>query len=301
MQGCEALQFFAVWSVLLFIWAEKPGISFMEDHTMAIKTISLSGTEVAVTGLDGSNAHIRNDGTDVIYASKTAGAAPGADGTASIPAGQSDTIRGINKTLYLTGTGSVLVQTDDYIENPFKTSAQAGGSGADDVARAALTAHAANTDIHVSSAEKESWNGKAEPSAIPAKLQYINYLGYVSDVNRTLNNPNYSECSYECIITTAEAALIGLPSCWWQIKYLRHTDNNGFGCQIAFPIDGPDNSPRYRTSAGLAWADWKLLCDGGNAETLDSHPAGDFVMRDEFSELSDKVNSLVAGSSTTSD
>ena len=55
---------------------------------MATKTITLTGAEVAVTGLDGANAHIRNDGTDVIYAAKAAGISAGADGVLSIPAGQ---------------------------------------------------------------------------------------------------------------------------------------------------------------------------------------------------------------------
>ena len=227
---------------------------------MATKTITLTGAEVAVTGLDGAHAHIRNDGTEVIYAAKTAGITAGADGVASIPAGQSDTIRGISGAVYLLGTGSVLIQSDDYVASPFKTSAQAGGSGADEVARAAINAHSGNaeihvtaeekvtwngkanqadfadhtgnlsvhmtdsdrkkmseidtkvnkntfyaqitdieldigehtgnTDIHVTAEEKSNWNGKAAPSDIPEKIQYVNYLGYVSDVENILNNTN---------------------------------------------------------------------------------------------------------------
>ena len=124
---------------------------------MATKTINLTGAEVAVTGLDGAHAHIRNDSTDTIYAAKTAGITAGADGVASIPAGQSDTIRGISGAVYLLGTGSVLIQSDDYVASPFKTSAQ-GGSGADSVARAAIEAHAADVDIHVTADEKAYWN-----------------------------------------------------------------------------------------------------------------------------------------------
>lgn len=259
---------------------------------MATKTITLTGGEVAVTGLDGSNAHIRNDGAGTIYAAKTAGITAGADGVASIPAGQSDTIRGISGTVYLLGTGSLLIQSDDYIVSPFKTSAQAGGSGADEVARAAITAHAENVTVHVTAEEKSNWNGKAAPSDIPAKIQYVNYLGYVSDVENILNNSNYAVSAYECIITTSEAALIGLPSCWWQIKYLRHTDNNGFGCQIAFPIDGPSYLPRYRTSLGTVWNEWKLFSDGGNAATLETHPASDFVLKSDYDALEARVAAL---------
>lgn len=137
---------------------------------MATKTITLTGAEVAVTGLDGAHAHIRNDGTEVIYAAKTAGITAGADGVASIPAGQSDTIRGISGAVYLLGTGSALIQSDDYVVSPFKTSAASGGSGADEVARAAINTHAGNAEIHVTAAEKTAWNGKAERTDIPTTL-----------------------------------------------------------------------------------------------------------------------------------
>ena len=132
---------------------------------MATKTITLTGAEVAVTGLDGAHAHIRNDGTEVIYAAKTAGITAGADGVASIPAGQSDTIRGISGAVYLLGTGSALIQSDDYVASPFKTSAQ-GGSGADEVARAAINAHEGNTVVHVTAADKGVWNDKVSCAVV---------------------------------------------------------------------------------------------------------------------------------------
>lgn len=132
---------------------------------MATKTINLTGAEVEVTGLDGAHAHIRNDSTEVIYAAKTAGITAGADGVASIPAGQSDTIRGISGAVYLLGTGSVLIQSDDYVASPFKTSAASGGSGADEVARTAINTHAGNDEIHVTAAEKARWDEKSADKA----------------------------------------------------------------------------------------------------------------------------------------
>ena len=137
---------------------------------MATKTINLTGAEVAVTGLDGAHAHIRNDGTEVIYAAKTAGITAGADGVASIPAGQSDTIRGISGAVYLLGTGSVLIQSDDYVASPFKTSAASGGSAVDEVARTAINTHSGNDEIHVTAEEKAAWDAKAELADIPDKL-----------------------------------------------------------------------------------------------------------------------------------
>lgn len=129
------------------------------------KTITLSGAEVMVA-LDGAHAHIRNDGTDIIYAAKTAGITAGADGVASIPAGQADTVRGISGVVYLLGTGAAHIQSDDYVASPFKTSAQAGGSGADEVARAAINAHAGNTEAHVTAADKGAWNDKVSCAVV---------------------------------------------------------------------------------------------------------------------------------------
>ena len=124
---------------------------------MSELTITLTGSEEKAE-FSGSNAWLRNDGTDTIYAAKSAGVAAGADGVVAIPAGQSAPVYGANGTVFLLGTGSVQLIGSDYSTNPFKTSAQSGGSGADSVARAAISAHAGNTDIHVTAAEKAAWN-----------------------------------------------------------------------------------------------------------------------------------------------
>ena len=160
---------------------------------MATKTINLTGAEVAVVELDGAHAHIRNDSTDTIYAAKTAGITAGADGVASIPAGQADTLRGISGAVYLLGTGSALIQSDDYVESPFKASTASGGSAVDDVARAAVSTHAGNADIHVTADEKAVWNGKAEltdiPSSLPANGGNADTLDGLH-ANEIASNPN---------------------------------------------------------------------------------------------------------------
>lgn len=124
---------------------------------MATKTITLAGAELAVTGLDGSNAAVRNDSADVLYVGIKPGITPGADGVMSVPAGQSAVVYGISGTIYALGTGQAVIVSSDYNDNPFKTAAQ-GGSGADDVARAAISAHSGNADIHVTADEKAAWN-----------------------------------------------------------------------------------------------------------------------------------------------
>lgn len=115
---------------------------------MSNLTISLTGSEVKAD-FYGTNAWLRNDGTSTVYASKSPSVTAGADGVVSVPAGGSAPVFDAHGTVYLIGTGSVLLIGSDYSENPFKTSAQSGGSSADEVARAAIEAHAGNSTIHL--------------------------------------------------------------------------------------------------------------------------------------------------------
>lgn len=125
---------------------------------MTSKTIVLTGEEIRVEYSGGANAWLRNDGTAAVYASGAPGITAGADGVVSIPAGQAAAIYGACGAVYLLGTtGSVQLVGSDYTACPFKTSAL-GGSGADSVARAAIEAHAADADIHVTADEKAYWN-----------------------------------------------------------------------------------------------------------------------------------------------
>ena len=133
---------------------------------MTAKTITLTGAEIRAGYSGGSNAWLRNDGADVIYAAAVPGITAGSDGVVSIPAGQSAPVYGAYGTVYLLGTGSVQLIGSDYSTNPFKTSAQSGGSGADSVARAAITAHAGNTEIHVTAAQKSAWDGLSNPNLL---------------------------------------------------------------------------------------------------------------------------------------
>ena len=125
---------------------------------MTSKTIVLTGEEIRADYSGGTNAWLRNDGTATVYASAAPGVTAGADGVVSIPAGQAAAIYGACGAVYLLGTtGSVQLVGSDYTACPFKTAAL-GGSGADSVARAAIEAHAADTDIHVTADEKAYWN-----------------------------------------------------------------------------------------------------------------------------------------------
>ena len=127
---------------------------------MTSKTIVFTGEEIRADYSGGTNAWLRNDGTATVYASTAPGVTAGADGVVSIPAGQAVRIDGACRTVYLLGTGgSVQLVGSDYTACPFKTSTSAGGeSGVDEVARAAIEAHAGNADIHVTATEKAAWN-----------------------------------------------------------------------------------------------------------------------------------------------
>lgn len=93
-----------------------------------IKTIVLSGAEEAVE-LNGTNCDIRNDGADTVYASANAGVTAGADGVLSIPAGGAAKLLDCEGTVYLLGTGSVMLCGNDYAESVFKSAATSSGGG----------------------------------------------------------------------------------------------------------------------------------------------------------------------------
>ena len=141
--------------------SEKTKRKFINEERevfMSNLTISLTGSEVRAD-FHGTNAWLRNDGTSTVYASKSPSVTAGADGVVSVPAGGSAPVFDAHGTVYLIGTGSVLLIGSDYSENPFKSSAQSGGSGADEVARAAIEAHVGNSSIHLTA---EQLNGAVE-------------------------------------------------------------------------------------------------------------------------------------------
>lgn len=140
---------------------------------MTSKTINLTGAELAVAYAVNNYPYVwlRNDSATVIYASSGGNITAGSDGVMSIPAGQSACVYCTSDIVYLLGTGSVMLVASNTPECPFKVSMLTGGSSSvDDVARAAIGAHAGNADVHVTAAQKSAWDAKAELSDIPNKL-----------------------------------------------------------------------------------------------------------------------------------
>lgn len=139
-------------------------------------TITLSGSE-AKSEFIGYNAWIRNDGTSVIYASKYSGITAGANNVVSIPSGGSAPIFGANGTVFLLGSGSVQLIGSDYALNPFKSSAQSGGSGADEIARVAIETHAENVDLHTRRIDKIRWDGLCNQNLLDNPNFHVNQRG----------------------------------------------------------------------------------------------------------------------------
>ena len=232
---------------------------------MSELTITLAGSEEKAE-FSGSNAWLRNDGTDTVYAAKSAGIAAGADGVVAVPAGQSAPVYGANGTVFLLGTGSVQLIGSDYSTNPFKTSAQSGGSGADSVARAAISAHAGNTDIHVTATEKAIWNDKA-------------------DLNQTLRNLTFwSEGDIKDKSLASASGFVfvgnevtGMPydNTYW-FASIEHTTNH---CKItATDINNHRKTFNIVYSDTLKkWDEWINIADGGNADTLNGLHANEIA------------------------
>ena len=92
-----------------------------------IKTVTLSGTELEVTGLAGQNTIIRNLGGTSVYARASPGVEPDADGVLEIPAGSAANLYGTNGTVCLLGNEKVQLTGTDY--NDLNCTSMMGGSG----------------------------------------------------------------------------------------------------------------------------------------------------------------------------
>lgn len=240
---------------------------------MATKTINLTGAEVAVTGLDGAHAHITNMGADIIYAAKSAGISPGADGVVPIPAGNGNTLRGISGAVYLSGTGSVLIQSDDYVQPPsFRNSTASGGSGVDDIARAAVNEHAGNAEIHVTTAEKSSWNAKVDSEALNPFVHTIE-LGKNTTDTKTATGISGKTTIYRCVSWTDYP--VDFPDAQGTLIAINYT-GSGTAEIDAMYLKQIMISPVYertfeRTIRKLTVGEWKCISDGGKAASVGAY------------------------------
>ena len=255
---------------------------------MTSKTIALSGAEIRADYSGGTNAWLRNDGTATVYASTAPGVTAGADGVVSIPAGQAMRIDGACGTLYLLGTGSVQLVGSDYTACPFKISAQSGGSGADEVARAAIEAHTGNADIHVTADEKASWDGKADSADIPTKISELaNDSGFITSPDggnaAQLGGISANELDRvrHAVVGGAKggAQWTGVDATKGDITIRMQVDADYNRILIFKSVDGQET-----------WAELPL-----DADTVDGKHADDFALKSELKALEARVAALEGG------
>ena len=212
-------------------------------------TVTLSGSE-SEARFSGANAWLRNDGAATVYAAKTAGVTAGADGVVAVPAGGSAPVYGANGRVFLLGTGSVQLIGSDYSTNPFKTSAQAGGSGVDDVARAAVTAHAGNSALHVSD----------------DVLQYKGYLnsGSLLDHALAMTGSGYLLVGTNTTDTPADGQ-------FYFVEVRKHSGGSCAVVAIRFNAGGVFTN-RYNSNPNMQkWYGWSNAADGGCAASVGAY------------------------------
>lgn len=160
---------------------------------------------------------------------------------------------------------------------------RANVSGVDEVARAAIEAHAGNTEIHVTADDKAAWNGKAEISDIPSTLPAD---GGNAD---TVDNKHASDFMQflgdfrngsilETVLTLSGTGYIyfGSANCTdmpvggqYYFAEVRKLSTNveiiatQFGSGTVF-------TNRYN-GASQVWSGWKNVADGGNAASVGAY------------------------------
>lgn len=258
------------------------------------KTLDLNGGETEVR-MEGNYTSIRNDSSGMVYLAAEPGILPDAEGVVSIPVGDSVTVNDEANPIYVTGTGKVLLISSHSEANPFKTSAQSG-SGADGVARAAISSHAANTEVHVTASEKSAWNAKADKSDIPASLPAdggnADTLGGRHESNFVENMLNqdmhfslvWGDSNY--ITSQIDADIPAVPVLSNYVFILARNSEGKVMSALAIGADYTENIYVYQSGK------WKKVNDNGNAATLGTHPASDFAMKSEYNVLDARITAL---------
>lgn len=92
-----------------------------------IKTVTLSGSELSVSGLDKNNTLVINNSDASVFAGNSPNITAYEDGVIEIPAGARDTVVGTNGTVYLLGTGRVELRGVDYVGFSKPSTSEGGG------------------------------------------------------------------------------------------------------------------------------------------------------------------------------
>ena len=108
-------------------------------------------------------------------------------------------------------------------------------------------------------------------------LHSSSFMQWIGEQNDTtiIGDANYKN-NYLCNVATGKS-LLGLPiEGWYHIEYHKHVNGNGYGMQIAYPLNFT-GSIMVRYAVGTTWGKWSNIADGGNAETLDGLHANEIA------------------------
>lgn len=105
------------------------------------------------------------------------------------------------------------------------------------------------------------------------------FVNRLDNINSTIADNNNYRNSYVSDLNNEESSKIGLDNCWHHLFYNKHTNINGYGMEIAFPLDNTSVTPKWRNANSGSWSSWKNLNDGGNADKLDGYHADSFLLK----------------------
>ena len=143
-----------------------------------------------------------------------------------------------------------------------------------------------DNEIRVDYATNADTVGGKSPDAFFSRYQALLTVDYVSKADM--------DTDYKGVVDSNTANSIGLDgsgNCWWHIIGLRNSNDDGYGTQLAIPLY-PGNSnqrPKYRTSAGTTFWNWKNLSDGGNAASVGAYTEA------KLTELEARIAALEGG------
>ncbi len=272
-----------------------------------IKTVVLNNEETRVD-LGRRNCHIRNMGSETIYASVQPGIIPDADGVLSVLAGAVDTLVNTDGHVYLKGTGKVQLVGSDFADGILGGLAGAGDIGAAVAAAVAKIVADAPEDFDTLK-EISDWieshsesaaamnseitalkTNKADKTEIPDASTFAD--NKVLNTLEQVNNPDLKSGIY-----SVEGVMLAFASQVLSRSTVlivnKHRRNSGYGVQIGIPYDdGQQMGVYYRMANAGVWSDWISLADGGNADTVDDKHSKDFF---QFHNLNGAETSVLTG------
>ena len=170
----------------------------------------------------------------------------------------------------------------------------------------AVNEHAGNAEIHVTAAEKAAWNGKAEltdiPTSLPANGGNADTLDGFHETSFPRNREDILDCDNAILPGTYNAIpeTINTPYAGYWFVTVESASSGKWIRQTATIADRTKPNEIYcRLFINDKWSDsWVKVNDGGNAATLDTHPASDFVLKNEYDALAARVAALENGGTT---